>query len=38
MTKKRVTGVGGVFFKTSDPKKTKDWYQKDRIPIDRNEG
>ena len=25
---KRVTGIGGVFFKTSDPKATKDWYKK----------
>jgi predicted enzyme related to lactoylglutathione lyase len=24
---KRVTGLGGVFFKTKDPKKTKEWYQ-----------
>lgn len=23
---KRVTGIGGIFFKTSDPKATKDWY------------
>tara|TARA_R110002073_G_scaffold123234_1_gene266751 strand:+ start:45607 stop:45993 length:387 start_codon:yes stop_codon:yes gene_type:complete len=26
--KKRVTGIGGLFFKTKDPKTTKDWYQK----------
>ena len=26
--KNRVTGMGGLFFKTEDPKKTKDWYQK----------
>lgn len=26
--KKRVTGIGGLFFKTKDPRKTKDWYQK----------
>tara|TARA_R110002073_G_scaffold40547_5_gene115192 strand:+ start:330052 stop:330438 length:387 start_codon:yes stop_codon:yes gene_type:complete len=26
--KKRVTGIGGVFFKTEDPKTTKNWYQK----------
>ena len=26
--KKRVTGIGGVFFKVKDPSKTKDWYQK----------
>jgi len=25
---KKVTGIGGIFFKTSDPQKTKDWYQK----------
>ena len=24
---KRVTGLGGVFFKTSDPKKTMKWYE-----------
>lgn len=27
-TPKRVTGVGGVFFKTKDPSKLKDWYAK----------
>lgn len=26
--KKRVTGIGGVFFKTEDPNATKDWYKK----------
>jgi predicted enzyme related to lactoylglutathione lyase len=26
--KKRVTGIGGIFFKTKDPKTTKDWYNK----------
>ena len=26
--KKRVTGIGGVFFKTEDPEKTKEWYKK----------
>lgn len=26
--KKRVTGIGGIFFKTDDPNKTKDWYKK----------
>lgn len=26
--KKRVTGIGGLFFKTDDPKATKNWYQK----------
>ena len=25
--KKRVTGIGGLFFKTEDPKATKDWYK-----------
>lgn len=25
---KRVTGLGGVFFKTSDPKKLNEWYGK----------
>lgn len=24
---KRVTGLGGVFFKCKDPQKTRDWYQ-----------
>jgi predicted enzyme related to lactoylglutathione lyase len=24
---KRVTGLGGIFFKTEDQKKTKDWYK-----------
>lgn len=23
---KRVTGIGGIFFRTKDPKATKDWY------------
>lgn len=26
--KNRVTGIGGLFFKTEDPKKAKEWYQK----------
>lgn len=26
--KKRVTGIGGIFFKTKDPEKTKSWYDK----------
>jgi len=26
--KKRVTGIGGLFFKTKNPKATKDWYKK----------
>src|SRR5215208_5630368 len=25
---KRVTGVGGIFFKSSDPKAIQEWYQK----------
>ena len=28
MTMKRVTGIGGVFFKTDDPAKLKEWYNK----------
>jgi len=32
---KRVTGLGGVFFKTTDPKKLKEWYGKHLgLPID----
>lgn len=27
-TEKRVTGIGGIFFKTKDPKKIKEWYSK----------
>ncbi|AUC82692.1 VOC family protein [Lacinutrix sp. Bg11-31] len=26
--KKRVTGIGGLFFKSKDPKAAKDWYSK----------
>lgn len=26
--KNRVTGIGGLFFKSSDPKESKDWYKK----------
>jgi predicted enzyme related to lactoylglutathione lyase len=26
--KKRVTGIGGLFFKTTNPKESKDWYKK----------
>ena len=26
--KNRVTGIGGLFFKSEDPKKSKDWYEK----------
>jgi D-3-phosphoglycerate dehydrogenase len=25
---KRVTGIGGIFFKSEDPKKIKEWYKK----------
>ena len=33
--KKRVTGLGGFFFKTKDPKKIKDWYGKHLgLPVD----
>jgi predicted enzyme related to lactoylglutathione lyase len=28
MTAKKVTGIGGVFFKANDPKAMYDWYQK----------
>ena len=32
---KRVTGLGGVFFKTSDPKKIKEWYGRHLgLPVD----
>jgi predicted enzyme related to lactoylglutathione lyase len=32
---KRVTGLGGVFFKTEDPKKIKEWYGKHLgLPVD----
>lgn len=32
---KRVTGLGGVFFKTEDPKKMKEWYGKHLgLPVD----
>lgn len=27
-TPKRVTGIGGIFFKCKDPKQVRDWYQK----------
>ena len=26
--KKKVTGIGGIFFKTKDPEKMKTWYEK----------
>ena len=28
MPRKRVTGIGGIFFKSVDPQATKDWYHK----------
>ena len=28
MSKGRITGIGGIFFKCDDPNKTKDWYSK----------
>ncbi len=32
---KRVTGIGGIFFKCKDPKKTKAWYGKHLgLPVD----
>ncbi len=34
---KRVTGIGGVFFKAKDPKKLAEWYEKHLgIPFDGN--
>ena len=33
---KKVTGIGGVFFKSSDPEKTKEWYNK-HLGIDTND-
>jgi predicted enzyme related to lactoylglutathione lyase len=34
--KKRVTGIGGIFFKTKDPKQTREWY-KNYLGFDTNE-
>jgi len=34
--KKRVTGLGGIFFKTKDPQKSRAWYQK-HLGIDSNQ-
>ncbi len=28
MGNKKVTGIGGIFFKSEDPKKMRDWYSK----------
>ena len=36
MVKKKVTGIGGIFFKSEDPEKIKKWYAKNsqfQIPI-----
>ncbi len=33
---KRVTGIGGIFFKCKDPKKLRDWYQK-HLGLNTNE-
>ena len=33
---KRVTGIGGVFFKSSNPQRMKNWYQK-HLGIESNE-
>ena len=33
---KKVTGIGGVFFKCKDPKAVKDWYQK-HLGLETNE-
>lgn len=33
---KRVTGIGGVFFKSEDPKNMQDWYNK-HLGIEMNE-
>jgi predicted enzyme related to lactoylglutathione lyase len=32
---KRVTGIGGIFFKSKDPKKITEWYQK-HLGLDTN--
>jgi predicted enzyme related to lactoylglutathione lyase len=28
MTRKKVTGIGGIFFKTKDPEQMREWYDK----------
>lgn len=28
MSRKKVTGIGGIFFKSKEPKKLKEWYNK----------
>jgi len=33
---KKVTGLGGIFFKCDDPKKMNDWYAKNLgLPVDK---
>jgi len=36
MSRKRVTGIGGVFFKTTNPQETKSWYKK-HLGFDTNQ-
>jgi len=36
MSKKKVTGVGGIFFKSKDPVKAKNWYR-DNLGLVTNE-
>ncbi len=36
MSKKKVTGVGGIFFKSKDPEKAKNWYR-DNLGLVTNE-
>ena len=40
LPKERVQGIGGLFFRSADPKALADWYQQhlgvDPIPIDHN--
>lgn len=33
---KRVTGIGGIFFKSKDPQKSRDWYSK-HLGLNTNE-
>lgn len=33
---KRVTGIGGIFFKSADPKRSADWYR-DHLGLDVND-
>jgi len=35
MSKGKVTGIGGIFFKCADPNKTKDWY-KENLGLNTN--